>query len=146
MSREGHYGGSCRHSHTFLRYKLAQKIAPHGMKHRSNRIIKQSSILFTPIGLSGPVSEMRHRQRAVYEKSPLNSHRIIECFGLEGTFRDHLAQPPCTEQGHLQLDQVAQSPVQPGLECFQGWDPHCLSEQPVPVFHHPYRKKFLPYT
>jgi len=45
---------------------------------------------------------------------------MIECFGLEGTFRGHLAQPPCREQGYLQLDQVAQIPVQPGLECFQG--------------------------
>jgi len=34
-------------------------------------------------------------------------HRIIECFGLEGTFRDHVAQPTSSEQGHLQLDQVA---------------------------------------
>jgi len=47
--------------------------------------------------------------------------RIIECFGLEGTFRGHLAQPPCSEQGHLQLDQSAQSSIQPGLECSQGW-------------------------
>ena len=37
-------------------------------------------------------------------------HRITECFGLEGTFRGHLAQPPCSEQGHLPLDQVALSP------------------------------------
>jgi len=28
-------------------------------------------------------------------------------------------QPPCNEQGRLQPDQVAQSPVQPDLECFQ---------------------------
>ncbi|KAK4823689.1 hypothetical protein QYF61_005755 [Mycteria americana] len=27
-----------------------------------------------------------------------------------GTFKGHLVQPPCNEQGHLQLDQVAQSP------------------------------------
>jgi len=46
-------------------------------------------------------------------------HRIIECFGLEGTFRGHLTQPPCSEQGHLQPDQVAQSPIQPGLD-FKG--------------------------
>ena len=46
----------------------------------------------------------------------LISHdRIIECFVSEGTFRGHLAQPPCSEQGHLQLHQVAQSAVQPGL-------------------------------
>jgi len=64
---------------------------------------------------------------------------------LEGTFRGHLSQPPCSEQGHLQLDQAAQSPVQPGLECFQGWGLLYLSGQPVPVFHHPHGKKCLPY-
>jgi len=40
---------------------------------------------------------------------------------LEGTFRGHLAQPSCSELGHVQLDQVAQSPVQLDIECFQGW-------------------------
>jgi len=48
-------------------------------------------------------------------------HRTIEWFGLEGTFKAHLVQLPCHEQGHLQPDQVAQSPIQPDLECFQGW-------------------------
>jgi len=72
-------------------------------------------------------------------------YRIIECFALEKTFRGHLVQLPRSEQGHLQLDQVAKSPVQPGLECFQGWGLHYLSGQPVPVFHHPHGKKFLPY-
>ena len=65
------------------------------------------------------------------------NYRIIQFFGLEETFRGHLAQPPCSEQGHLQLDQVAQSPVQPGLECFQGWGLHYLFGQPGPLFHHP---------
>jgi len=65
---------------------------------------------------------------------------------LEGTFRGHLAQPPCSEQGYLQLDQVAQSPVQPGLECFQGWVLHYFDEKSVPVLHHPYCKNFLPMT
>ena len=49
------------------------------------------------------------------------NYRITEWFGLEGTFRSHLVKPPCSEQGLLQLDQVAQSPVQPGLEHFHGW-------------------------
>jgi len=40
---------------------------------------------------------------------------------LEGTPKGHPVQPPWNKQGHLQLDQVAQSPVQPNLECFQGW-------------------------
>ena len=48
-------------------------------------------------------------------------HRIIELFEFEGTLKGHLVQLPCTEQGHLQLDQVAQSPIQPDLECLQGW-------------------------
>jgi len=51
----------------------------------------------------------------------------MECFGLEGTFKGHLAQHLCSEQGHLQLDQVAQSPVQPDLERFQIWGLHYLS-------------------
>jgi len=37
---------------------------------------------------------------------------IIESFELEGNLTGHLIQVPCTEQGHLQLDQVAQSPAQ----------------------------------
>jgi len=69
-------------------------------------------------------------------------HRILECFGSEGAFRGHLALPPCSEQGHLLLDQVAQSPIQIDLECFQGWDSlYYLSRQPVPVFHQPHDEK-----
>ena len=74
-----------------------------------------------------------------------NFHGITEQFGLEGTFTDHLVQPPCNEQGHLQLHHVAQSPIQPGPECFQGWGLHYLSLQSVPVFHHSHSKEFLPY-
>jgi len=70
---------------------------------------------------------------------------IIEWFGLEGTFKGHLVQPPCSEQGHLQQDQDAQSPVQPDLECFHRWGLHHLSEEPVPGFRHT-RKKFLPFV
>ena len=65
-----------------------------------------------------PLGGRRERKSGV-KFSP--GRRIIECFGLEGTVRGHLAQPPCSKPGHLQLDQAAKSPVQRGLECFQGW-------------------------
>jgi len=45
----------------------------------------------------------------------LKYHRIMEQFGLGGTSTGPLVQPPCSEQEHLQLDQAAQSPVQPDL-------------------------------
>lgn len=64
---------------------------------------------------------------------------------VERTFKDHLIQPLCNVQGHLQLKQVAQSYIQPYLECIQGLDICHLSRQPVPVFQHLHCKKFLPY-
>jgi len=48
---------------------------------------------------------------------------------LTGTFNDHLVQPSCNKQGHLQLSQVAQSLVQPDLEHFLGWGTHNFSGQ-----------------
>ena len=70
------------------------------------------------------------------------SHRIVK---LEGTLKGHLGQLPCNEQGHLQLDQVDQSPVQLDSECLQEKGIHHLSGQPATVPHHPYCTKFLPY-
>jgi len=84
-----------------------------------------------------------HQQSGTNPQS--QNHRITECFGLEGTFKGHLTQPPCHEQEHLQLDLAAQSPVQPGLECSQGCGIDHLSGQPGPGFHHPHCKKCLPY-
>ena len=62
--------------------------------------------------------------------------KTIEGFRSEGTFKGHLARPLCHEQGHLPLDQVAQSSIRPGLECSQGWGISHLSGQPVTVPHH----------
>ena len=42
------------------------------------------------------------------------------------------------------LDQVAQSPIQPDIECLQGF--YHLFGQPFLVFHYPYHKKLLPPT
>ena len=44
----------------------------------------------------------------------------------------------------LPIDQVAQSPIQPGLEHCQGGDSHNFSEQPGQVPYHPQSKEFLP--
>jgi len=51
---------------------------------------------------------------------------------------------PCHEQGHLQLDEVTQSLVQPDLGRLQGWGIHHLAGQPVPGPHHPQCKTLLP--
>jgi len=59
------------------------------------------------LGAEGPVS------------AHLILHRIIEQFGLERPSKFISFQPPCHGQRHLSLDQVAQSPVQPGLEHLQ---------------------------
>ncbi|KAK4822067.1 hypothetical protein QYF61_009328 [Mycteria americana] len=44
-----------------------------------------------------------------------------------------IAPQVTTMQGHLPLDQVAQSPIQPGLKHFQGGAIHNFSGQPVPA-------------
>jgi len=64
--------------------------------------------------------------------------------GFGRDFKDHLFQPPCHEQGHLPLEQVAQSSIQPGLEHRQGGGSHSFSGQPVPVFYHPHGEVLLP--
>ena len=58
--------------------------------------------------------------------------------------KGHLVQLPCNEQRHLQLDQVAQSLIQPDLECLQGRVIHHVSGQLVQVPHHSYYKNIFP--
>lgn len=53
--------------------------------------------------------------------------RIIEQwtdFGWKGPFKYHLVHSPCHWQGHLSLDQITQSPIQPDSEHLQGWGIH----------------------
>jgi len=50
--------------------------------------------------------------------------------------KDHNAHPvptPCYVQGHQLPAQAAQSHIQPGLECLQGWGIHSLLGQPALV-------------
>jgi len=45
---------------------------------------------------------------------------------VEKDHKNHLASPPCYVQGRQPADQAAQSHIQPGLECLQGWGIHSL--------------------
>jgi len=47
--------------------------------------------------------------------------------------KDHVVSTPCYVQGRQPAAQAAQSRIQPGLECLQGWGIHSLLGQPVPV-------------
>ena len=40
----------------------------------------------------------------------LEDQRIIKSSELEGTLKGHLVQPPCSEHGHPQVDQVLRAP------------------------------------
>uniref|UniRef100_A0A8B9FQH9 Eukaryotic translation initiation factor 1 n=4 Tax=Aves TaxID=8782 RepID=A0A8B9FQH9_9PSIT len=44
-------------------------------------------------------------------------------------------------QGHLPLEQLAPSPVQPGLEHCRGWGSHSFSGHPVPAPQHPHKEE-----
>jgi len=79
---------------------------------------------------------------SVQTSTSIRNHRITEWFGVEGTFEGHLVYPPATSRDVF--TQVAQSPVQPGLECSQGWGISRLTGQPLPVLRHPHCKRFLP--
>ena len=72
------------------------------------------------------------------------NHSIIEWPGLKRTSKIIEFQPPCHGQSCQPLDQDAQSYIQPGLECLQGWGMHNLIGQPVPECYHPLCEKLPP--
>jgi len=43
---------------------------------------------------------------------------------VEKEHNDHIVPTPCYVHGHQPADQAAQSHIQPGLECLQGWGIH----------------------
>jgi len=45
---------------------------------------------------------------------------------VEKDHNDHPVPTPCYVQGRQPPDQAAQSRIQPGLECLQGWGIHSL--------------------
>ena len=62
---------------------------------------------------------------------------------VEKDHNDHLVSTPCYVQGHQPADQAAQSHIQPGLECLQGWGIHSLLGQPVQCVTTLWVKNFL---
>lgn len=59
-------------------------------------------------------------------KCPVTTTESEE-FALEGTIKGHVVPALCNEQRHFQLDQIAQSSIQPDLECFpEMWHPPLL--------------------
>ena len=66
----------------------------------------------------------------------------MELFALEGLIA-HPIPTLCQGQGCPPPAQVAQGPIQPGLECLQGWGTHSLSMQSVPAPHRPVKEKNL---
>ena len=48
---------------------------------------------------------------------------------VEKDHNDHPVSTPCYVQGHQPPNQAAQSHIQPGLECLQGWGIHNLPGQ-----------------
>jgi len=55
--------------------------------------------------------------------------RPAEWLGLKRTSKIIWFQPLCYVQGRQPPDQAAQSHIQPGLECLQGWGIHNLLGQ-----------------
>ena len=65
-------------------------------------------------------------QSAGKSASVLWNHRVTEWPGLKRTTTIIYFQPPCCVQGHQPPGQAAQSHIQPGLQCPQGWGIHKL--------------------
>ena len=55
--------------------------------------------------------------------------------------KEHLVPAPLLAVGRA-ADQAAQGPIQPGLECLQGWGFYSFSGQTGPVTHQPLSKAF----
>ena len=60
---------------------------------------------------------------------PGDHHRMAL---VEKNHSAHLVPTPCYVLGRQPADQAAQSHIQPGLECLQGWGIHSLLGQSVP--------------
>ena len=80
-------------------------------------------------------------------REPCNAHeKVTKNHRMAWDETDHNAHPvptPCYVQGRQPADQAAQSHIQPGLECLQGWGIHSLLGQPVQCVTTLWVKNFL---
>jgi len=58
--------------------------------------------------------------------------------------KNHPIPTPCGGQGHLPLDQIAQSPIQPGFERLQEGSIPNFDRQAILGPHHSHSEEFLP--
>ena len=86
-------------------------------------ITNPKRLLWCPVSFSSEIYTNKHYLDI--------HHRIIEWPGLKRTTMIIEFQPPCYVQGRQPADQAAQSHIQPGLECLQGWGICNLLGQPV---------------
>lgn len=71
----------------------------------SRMIVEISNCIHCPTHTLGPGSSWNLL-------SCFLNHRIIKCTRMRGS-----SKGPCSEQGHFQVDHIAQSPIKPDLEC-----------------------------
>ena len=100
-----------------------------------------AGILLCLLHLCGMKGGCGHSEAPATTFHQVRDHRMA-CVGRVPLTFVHF-QPLCCGLGYLPLDQISWWPIQPGLECLQGWGIHNFSGQPVTV-PHLLRKVFLP--
>ena len=59
-----------------------------------------------------------------------------------GDLKDHLVPTPLPQAGLSATSSGCRGPIQPGLECLEGWGTHSFSGQPMPRPHLPLSGEF----
>jgi len=103
------------------------------MQEKASRLSSSSAPKIIPQSHEHNLLRDPNSQRATQHTIITMNHGIIERPGLKSTTMIIKFLSPCYMQGHQSPHQAAQSHIQPGLECLQGWGIHNLLGQPVPV-------------
>jgi len=78
-----------------------------------------------------------------YQPFRIEQNRTKQKFQLEGTYNNHLVQPPDHSRADQKLKHVIKGIVQMPLEHGQAWGIDHISRKPVLVFDHPLGKEML---